>query len=207
MMRNGKRWVRQLGCMVLCVALFITNVSAASSFRDVDSGADYAEAVEQLAEMGILTGDERGYFNPNSAITRAEAATIICRLMGVEDEAKSMKMVVFDDVSASHWAVGYVAMAADMGIINGNGDGSFAPEDPVTYQQMAKMLVCAWGYEESAIEQGGWPDGYMQVAEDLGIVDFAIAVEDIPAPRRDVAKMAYNVLFTYENTDYYEEEK
>lgn len=192
-MGRKRRIFGQLGCIVLCVVLLFSTFSAAAhSFPDVDPGDDYSEAIEQLSEMGILTGDERGYFNPHNAITRAEAATIICRLMGVEDEAKMMRKVVFNDVPVSHWAVGYVAMAADMGIINGNGDGSFAPEDPVTQQQMVKMLVCAMDYGEEAQELGGWFSGYWQLAQDFGIIGLDEEVLPEPASRAEVAIYVFN---------------
>ena len=96
----------------------------------------------------------------------------------------------FGDVPASHWAAGYVAFASDRGIINGYGNGMFGPTDPVTYEQMAKMLVCAWGYGDMAEERGGYPDGYLDMALELGILDDPALEGTSPAPRWAVAMMA-----------------
>lgn len=165
-------------------------------FPDVPKTADYTQAVAALVEMGIITGDNKGNFNPNDTINRAEVATIICRVMGVEEEAKAMKNAVFTDVPSTHWAVGYVAKAAELGIINGYGNGTFGPGNPVTYEQMVKMLVCAWGYEEEAKEAGGWPRGYIEIATDMGIIDSENLVSDttVSAARWRVALLTNNAV-------------
>lgn len=170
------------------------SMTLAASFKDVPAGADYAEAVNTLADIGVLTGDENGNFNPNSTITRAEFATIICRLLGVDNEAKEIKQSSFTDVSASHWAVGYIAKANELGIINGNGDGTFSPESPVTQEQAVKMLVCAWGYEAEANEAGGWPNGYLSIAKDLGFTNDITINNSVAAKRSLVARIIYNAL-------------
>ena len=167
--------------------------SAVSAFPDVSATASYAEAVNTLHEYGIINGDNNGNFNPNSSVTRAEAAAIICRLLGMEDEAKQASTTAFSDVPANHWANGYVAKAAEQGIINGYGNGKFGPSDSVTYAQMIKMLVCAWGYEDEAKSAGGWPDGYIEIAKNNNFLD-GLAIEDgkNAASRSDVAMLVYN---------------
>lgn len=172
-----------------------TGAQMSSVFPDVPTSADYFEAVNALYEIGIVTGDENGNFNPNSTITRAEAATMICRLQGVEDEAKQMSTTAFTDLSKSHWANGYVAKAAAMGIINGHGNGKFEPESPVTCEQMLKMLVCAWGWGEQAEERGGYPDGYVAVAKESGYTKNTSQGATENATRSTVALYIYNTIF------------
>lgn len=165
-----------------------------SPFPDVSSSADYVEAVAHLADMGIFTGDEKGNFNPDANITRAETATIICRLMGVENEAKANRRQVYDDVPTTHWASGYIAQATELGIFNGDGTGKFRPGDNVTYQEMIKMLVCMVGHEKDAQEAGGWPNGYITIAKDLGITTGLRFAQAAKASRSAVAQLAYNSL-------------
>lgn len=167
---------------------------SAGTFSDVPEGAAYAEAVEKLAKAGIITGDENGKFNPDNTITRAETAAIMCRLMGVEDEAKALTKSSFSDVSAAHWAVGYIAKAAEMEIINGYGDGNFGPEDKVTYEQVVKMLVCFLGNEDLAKASGGYPDGYLAVAKTAGITGDMTFTASGNAPRHAVAQLIVNAL-------------
>lgn len=162
-------------------------------FPDVSVDASYAEAAATLYDMGIMTGDEEGNFNPDATITRGETAAILCRLMGVEDEAKQIRRQVFDDVPSDHWAVGYIAKASEMDVINGDGAGHFFPTSPVTYEQMVKMLVCAWGYGQQAEENGGWPDGYLYTANEIGLIDRFPEQTSAPASRALIAQLAYSV--------------
>lgn len=190
-----RKAIKVILSLVLCCAMFgNTALAAVGTFPDVPEDADYFEAVEMLAELGIVKGDDEGNFNPDSTIIRAEAATMICRLLGVEEEALQITETVFTDVPADYWGVGYITKCVELGIINGHGDGTFGPLDPVTYEQMVKMLVCAWGYEALAKEAGGYPNGYMQIASETGMTTDVVALQDRPLPRSEVAKLVYNTL-------------
>lgn len=135
----------------------------AASFPDVASGADYAEAVDYVSDMGLMVGDKTGKFHPDQAVTRAEMATILCNMLG-ETENLSTDGSVFTDVPADHWANRYVVKAAELGLVSGYGNGKFGPSDKVTYEQVATMIVQAKGAGEIAFAMGGYPDGYLQVA-------------------------------------------
>lgn len=214
-MKKMRRSARTLAAALLCLGLLsggaladvTTPVSEGTEisreefiksqelpFPDVPKDAAYAQAVLTLTQMGIVTGDEKGNFNPNATISRAETAAIVCRVMGVEEDAKAMTNAVFDDVPASHWAVGYVAKAAELGIINGYGDGRFGPADPVTYEQMVKMLVCVWGWETEAKQAGGWPNGYLQIADLNGYTEGIQQSSTDEIARSTVSRLIYNSL-------------
>ncbi|MBQ7039441.1 MAG: hypothetical protein IJN39_02630, partial [Clostridia bacterium] len=64
----------------------------------------------------------------------------------------------------------------------------------VTYEQVVKMLVCAIGYGPAAEQAGGWPNGYIKVANDLGITEDAVMAQTGNAPRGIVAQLVYNCL-------------
>lgn len=175
---------------VICYCMLAGGVLAAN-FADVPANADYAEAVNVLADNGILNGDENGNFNPNNTVTRAEFSAIICRLLGVDDEAKALTQSKFSDVSSSHWAKGYIAKAAELSIVNGNEDGTFKPEDKVTYEQAVAMVVRAMGGAEAANELGGYPNGFLKFAEDAELtVGVQAKIGDLLA-RADVAIIVY----------------
>ena len=165
-----------------------------TSFPDVPISASYAEAVNTLHEHGIINGDNKGNFNPNSSVTRAEAAAMICRMLGMEEDAKQASTTSFTDVPTNHWANGYIAKAAEQGIINGYGNGKFGPNDSVTYAQMIKMLVCAWGYENDANSRGGYPSGYIAFAGNYGITAGISTNSGENCPRKDVAQLCYNTM-------------
>lgn len=165
----------------------------ADLFPDVSADADYAEAVAVLANMGIFTGYNDGDFHPDATITRAEIATITCRLMGVADKAQLARNQMYTDVSG-HWAEGYITTATELGVFNGDGSGRFRPLDNVTYEQVVKILVCVCGYESQAQQNGGWPNGYMAVAKTLGFTSGMYFTQTADAPRSAVAQLIYNII-------------
>jgi len=168
---------------------------SASVFPDVDDSASYAEAVTILDSLGIMYGDDNGNFRPDDTITRAEVATVVVRALGLEDAAAGAKGATqFDDVAADHWATGYINLATQKGIIAGYGDGTFGPEDPVTYEQVTKMIVAALGYTPKAENNGGYPTGYLVIASQEGIAKGAAGSNGEPAKRSTVARLVFNAL-------------
>lgn len=202
-MRNLKK------VLALVVAFsMMLSVVAFANYADVDKDADYAGAVELLSALEIFEGDDLGNFNPDNTITRAEVAAVVCRALGLESSAKGAAgATAFTDVAADHWASGYINLASQNGIINGYGDGTFGPEDKVTYEQVVKMLVCALGFEPMAATKGGYPTGYLVVASSQKITSGVSAT--VEAPRKTVAKLVYNALSTpkMDQTSYGTDEK
>ena len=186
--------LKKVLALVLAFSMMLS-VVAFASYNDVDADADYAGAVELLSALDIIKGDDLGNFNPDNTITRAEFAAIVCRAKGLENAAEGAKGATsFKDVAADHWASGYINLATQNGIINGYGDGNFGPEDKVTYEQAVKMLVCALGFEPMAANKGGFPTGYLVVANQYKIT--AGVKSSVEAPRKTVAQLVYNALTT-----------
>ncbi len=110
--------------------------------QDTTDEPPYNQEVSVLKSLGIIEGYTDGSFKSEGTLTRAEAAAIIVRLINKDAEAEPAD-TEFTDVKKEHWASGYIDVAAHEGIINGQGDQTFAPEEKVTYHQFVKMLVCA----------------------------------------------------------------
>ncbi len=195
------KFTRKLLSILLSLVLVfgVLQLPASAAFIDVDENTKYQEAIDVLVALGLLKGYEDNSFRPDNTITRAEFATVIARMLGLESVAKgSSAAAIFTDMKiggAEHWASGYIKIAYDLGVILGMGDGTFAPDNPVTYEQAVKMLVCALGYEAAALELGGWPDGYISQAETLGMLK-GISVEktSVSASRGMVAQLLFNAL-------------
>jgi len=181
-------------CLLLCV-----NVSGAE-YTDVPTGSEYYEAVTGLSSMNVISGYEDGSFKPERSITRAEAATIIVRAEKLEQVYGKAEKSTFSDVPDSSWAAKYVMLANKAGIVNGYDANHFGPDDNVTYSQIIKMVVALRGMEDVAIEQGGWPNGYLVAAYWDGIIDENQYSEyygergNKPATRGDVAKFIYKAV-------------
>ncbi|MBB5174590.1 N-acetylmuramoyl-L-alanine amidase [Texcoconibacillus texcoconensis] len=116
-------------------------VHADSTFPDID-----IDEVDTLVEDEIVSGYPDGYFYPRDEVTRAEAAVMIGRAHDVDGEERDTS---FPDVSESHYASGYIASIAEMDIIQGHTNGSFAPNDSLTRGDMAEILNDAFDYEQT----------------------------------------------------------
>lgn len=193
-MKNLKKLVSVVLSLAMVISAMAVTVSA-KSFGDVDTTAGYYEAVNVLSDLAILEGDDQGNFNGDADIKRSEFAAVVCRAMGQENAANGSKgTTIFSDVSAEHWASGYINWAAQQKIVNGKGDGIFDPDAPVKYEEAIKMLVVALGYEPLATQKGGYPTGYFVVAASNGINSGINLSGSDNAPRSVVAQLTYNAL-------------
>ena len=187
--------LKKVLALVVALTMVFTTVAFAS-YPDVDANADYAGAVELLSALDILKGDDNGNFNPDNTITRAEFAAVVCRALGWEASANGAKgATMFTDVAADHWASGYINLASQQGIINGKGNGIFDPEGNVTFTEAVKMLVVAIGFEPMAAQKGGWPTGYLTVANSIKMTaGVAASGTDAAALRSTVAMLTANAI-------------
>ncbi len=142
-----------------------------------------------------MIGDEKGNFNPDKILTRAEATALIMRVKGLAEAAEGAKgATAFSDVAADHWASGSINLAYQSGVVKGMGDGTFAPESEVLYEQFVKMLVAALGYEPQVETLGGYPTGYLVVASQKNITKGATGSAGTPVARSVAARLLYNAL-------------
>lgn len=111
-------------------------------FTDVSEGAWYYDAVRYVCEKGMMNGVAEGTFAPNSTTDRAMLVTILYRLENEPAASGSS----FTDVPSGQWYSNAVAWAAANGIVNGVTDTTFAPNNPITREQMAAILYryAAW---------------------------------------------------------------
>ena len=98
-----------------------------SPFADVASDAWYATAVATMQAMGIVEGRSPSAFDPEAPITRGEFAAIAARFDSDPYHGDDR----FSDISG-HWAAGYINQAAGKGWVEGQPDGSFAPDRSIT---------------------------------------------------------------------------
>lgn len=180
---------------VSVTVLYGTNPDKEGGFyTDVAPDAECRRAVSVLSAMGIMQGYEDGTFKPEGTLTRAEAAAIMVRLINYETNA-TQGDTVFEDVSASHWASGYINVAVNEGIIHGIGDGTFKPDESVTYHELVKMLICVSGYEPYAMANGGWNNGgYILAASKIGLTKGIGGIQSESITREKTARLIFKAL-------------
>jgi hypothetical protein len=191
--------LRKVLAMVLVVVMAFSLVTVASAatpkvedYKDASS-IKQTEAVDLLTAIGVLNGTD-GNFNPTANVTREQAAKILCYTLIGAKAADALKASTssFSDVAATRWSAGAIQYCVVKGIINGMGDGTFAPEGNVTASQFAKMLLTALGYGKNGEYTGSnWEINAIADAQSLGILSLSIDVT-APATREQIAQYAFN---------------
>lgn len=182
---------------VAALTMVASSVAAfAVDFPDVESTASYAQAVQELSALDVISGYDDGTFGPDKLVTRAEITKMIVDALAERSSAEaSTESTKFADVSADHWAKGYINQGVANGFIAGMSDTEFDPDANVTYVQAQKMLVSAIGYETYAQTQGGWPTGYKTYAASLDITKGISGITDsTELTRAQVAQMIDNAM-------------
>lgn len=106
-------------------------------FSDIKE-CDGKDAILELVERGVMQGMGDGTFSPETSLTRAQMAQIITNALNLKYNGEAFS---YSDVSADDWynyAVGAVTVS---GIMNGMGDGTFRPDELLTFEQVTKILV------------------------------------------------------------------
>lgn len=110
------------------------------SFTDVTEDKWYYDEVSEAHALGLVNGMGNGTFCPEGALTRAQMVRLLYNFEGLEepeDQAESP----FSDVPAGKWYTGEIIWAVENGYVNGIGDGTFRPNDPVTREQMCAIIA------------------------------------------------------------------
>lgn len=181
--------------VILCVG----SVSfAATSLKDVKN-TKYEDSVDTLITLGLVNGYEDDTYKPNNTITRAEMAKLMVVALGQDGKVSeaSKKQSKFKDMKGN-WAYGYVNVASDLGVINGYPDGTFGPQNNVSYAEATAMIIRALEYDsEVKKSKEVWPSNYINYANKLSLYSSVGAVKaDDGAKRGNVAIMLWNMLRT-----------
>lgn len=103
--------------------------------------------IQELVALGAISGYPDGTFKPDNNITRAEFATVLVKAFQLEPQSGK----IFKD-TAGHWAQETISTAASYGIVSGYSADTFGPDDLITREQMAVMVVKAAKLTPAAVE-------------------------------------------------------
>ena len=111
------------------------------TFPDVQAGHWAEDSINYLVEKGAVKGNDEGMFEPGKEITRAEAATMMAKILNlpIDKDAKPS----FTD-SQNGWYTPFIAAVEKAGVVKGKGPGVFDPDGKIDRVSMASMLVEAY---------------------------------------------------------------
>ena len=188
-MRNLKRALSLALASVMLLGMMVVGTSA--SYPDVTS-KNNEEAIAVMQLLKVMTGDDKGNFNPEKAVTRNEMAVIMTKLLDLntKDYAGSSP---FTDVPA--WAEPYVAACYANKIVSGTSATTYGGDQTVTTAQAALMVLKALGYFQYAADFGDdWMVSTVKQASKIDLFDGLTSNANAALTRNDVAQMALNAL-------------
>lgn len=134
-----------LALAVSSVPIIAPAYMKATTYSDVSESAYYYDAVQELAERGIINGYGDATFKPNEVATRGQTAKILASILGLD----TINVVDpgFTDLSPDNPYYGAIAALVQAGIINGYEDRTFRMNEPLKRNHLAKMLVKAFNLQ------------------------------------------------------------
>ena len=163
--------------------------------------------IQYVIDKKLVEGYEDGNYGLDKNIKRSEITRLLVLANGNEELAKQLQgsMKIYSDVDAKHWANGVISVgttvpsdANGIAMLAGYPDGSFKPENDVTYAELAKMLVVLAKEDLTAdmVKNAKWATSWMTWAAQLGILDDVNVVDSNKAANRaDAFTMVYNALY------------
>ncbi|WP_027415567.1 S-layer homology domain-containing protein [Aneurinibacillus terranovensis] len=179
-----------------------TTSATAAGFADLDTAAGWAkDYILKSQSLGIFSGDTNGKFRPLATMTRQEVAVVLTKLLNLQVDNSA---VPFSDVTAD-WSKPYVAAVYNAGIMLGDGKGHFKPNDSISREELAVILVKAAKIDaqgKAALLTVGdkgsislWARDYVGAAMEAGLLkgDGKNFNPKQKATRQEVAVMAVNL--------------
>ena len=190
--------LKKILALVLAFACAFT-MFASAAFTDQADIKVKSDVVDTLVSLGIVEGFEDGSFQPNATVTRAQMAKMIYVLRTGKSDASAYNddKTSFTDIG-SHWARGYIKYCQSLGIIAGKSNTKFCPNDKVTAQEAAKMLLVTLGYDatKAGLVGTNWAAKTNALADENGLLEDVNTSFTSACPRQYAAQLIYNAIDT-----------
>jgi hypothetical protein len=139
-------------------------------FNDIDKGSEWARKyIEADAAKGIVIGISKDKYEPKRAITRAEFAALLARVLNLKNKETTKK---FKDVNRDDWYYSTVMTVAQAGLVEGYQNETFRPDVKISRQDMAVMAARALKqYKERTFTEG--VNSYLDFNDATAISEYA----------------------------------
>ena len=170
---------------------------AGAAFTDQADIKVDSDVVDTLVQLGVINGYTDGSFKPNDTVTRAEMAKMIYVLRTGNSDASAYNddYSTFADIKG-HWARGYIKYCQSLGIIAGKSNTKFVPNEKVSAQEAAKMLLVTLGYDanKAGLVGTNWAAKTNALADENGLLEDVNTSFTGPCPRQYAAQLIYNAI-------------
>lgn len=185
--------MKKLIAFILCLSLFCVFPSV------------YAESDNLSLE--VLTALEIGDFSGSEKeVSRGQFIGAVSDILNYANRPKAADGI-FPDVTSDSPYSGAIYDAHKRGLISGYTDGTFGIDSPILFEHAVKILVSALGYDNMALAKGGYPTGYMIIAEQNRLMRGVVKKGGDTLSSGEAARLIENALNTpvYQQTVYGDE--
>jgi hypothetical protein len=177
------------------------------SFADVKADFWAASVIKELAAKQIVTGTGDTTFEPLRSVTRAEFTSLLVRALKLTETGTS----TFADVKGTEWYAADINMAVKAGLIQGRSTAVFAPNEKITREELAVLVLRAFELQSGTTASGGvtgtfkdaaqisvWAGADVSKAVELGLLQGRTTDQFVPkgiSNRAEAAQVIYNLLF------------
>lgn len=178
-------------CLALTAALTLSVLPPSAAAATT---GDTAEAAAVLSGMNIISGYSDGLYHLEDSLTRAQFCKLAILAQGHGDQADAgAYRSLFSDVPGSHWALPYINLAREEGLMTGRGDGTFGPDEAVTLDQAVTVCLRLLGYSQADVGPF-WPEDYLTKARKVGLLEGLNAQTGQSLDRGQAVLLLYNLL-------------
>ena len=143
---NGEVVIKVVSEDGLTVKTYTLTSIVDDSFSDVSESKWYFEEVMKAANLGWINGVGNGRFEPEGVMTRGDFALIVARVMRYDETQYPQS--AFPDVPTDSYYSAAIAFCNEQGYLDGDNNGNFNPEAPITREEMAKIICNAAGVDQ-----------------------------------------------------------
>ncbi len=158
--------MRKIIAMICCVVLLcsVPIVFAAADDTGTAAYGKQMKALDMFTALGIVSDLDETNFDPAKQMTRGEFACLVAKLIRADE--KNLR-IYFYDVPANHYSCAAVAALVEAGVLKGNGEKQFYPDELITGNEAYAIAVRLLSYTRHAEVNGGYPTGYLVTANRL----------------------------------------
>ncbi len=160
---------RIIALLLSVIFIFSVNVTGFAAEEEVlFEPAVYNEIITLLDTLGLIDVNYYAEETPD-IVKRGEFAQAAAKIIGIAPSGSFVPS--FADVPSEHEYAPYIYAMKNAGYMSGMSEDTFAPDEPVYFEQAISVLVKLAGYNDVALATGGYPTGYMSIASRNGILD------------------------------------
>ncbi len=162
-----KRILALLLSLIFIISVNVTGFAAEEEGPTFDPSM-YYETISLLSTLGVIDSNFYAEGTPD-VVTRGEFAQAAAKILNI---APLTSFVAdFADVPSEHSYASYIYAMKNAGYMSGVSQDLFSPDTPVIFEQALSVLVKLVGYNDVALATGGYPTGYLSVANNVGVLE------------------------------------